>query len=487
MVSQTMNSIFRHYSLRIWTTAILGAVICMLVLPWWTKFWGLDGLLLPVLAILVLVFAGLGALMNRVGHFFLVRQFKELAVWERAGLGPEARSAYEQAAALFDSFWLSPRKRAASYQWAGSRVARFLLSDSRISARWRLALAGFLMRCPEDATIADAWLAHQLKLKQRLPEEHEAASRIGDALIDHSRIQWRLFQIYLNDRRTDFDALQIYQRVVRQEDASASTEVLHRLARLLHDALQLNDWCLSIYLQAYETGEMVCLEGIAAAARWLPENADNGPMLQKARMLVTDLSSERLESLTRRFKKGGHHTVNHQRLSVPRAAATRNLRRLVAKLLSLVLKGAIRIVSVARHMTALKPPSAVQKVWGAGLLCVLLVIAVMIWQPWHSGVEDGTPLESPPSVKALDPIVTDPFTIQVAAYLKSEDAKRYVQELKQKELDAFWTKATSAKRTWYQVKVSHFPTKAQAQQYGDQLKSKGLIDDFYVANYQRTE
>jgi len=81
-------------------------------------------------------------------------------------------------------------------------------------------------------------------------------------------------------------------------------------------------------------------------------------------------------------------------------------------------------------------------------------------------------------------LITDPFTIQVAAYLKSEDAQRFVDQLIQAELDAFWTQAASANRSWYQVKVSHFATREAAQAYGRELKSKGLIDDFYVANYE---
>ena len=81
------------------------------------------------------------------------------------------------------------------------------------------------------------------------------------------------------------------------------------------------------------------------------------------------------------------------------------------------------------------------------------------------------------------PVVVDPFTIQVAAYLKSADAQHFVDQLTGQKLDAYWTKATSSNRTWYQVKVSHFPTREAAQAYGQELKAKGLIDDFYVANY----
>jgi cell division protein FtsN len=81
--------------------------------------------------------------------------------------------------------------------------------------------------------------------------------------------------------------------------------------------------------------------------------------------------------------------------------------------------------------------------------------------------------------------VTDPFTIQVAAYLKSEHAHRYVAQLKKNGLDAYWTLAVSANKKWYQVRISHFADKQSARQYGESLKAKGIIEDFYVANYRR--
>jgi len=88
-------------------------------------------------------------------------------------------------------------------------------------------------------------------------------------------------------------------------------------------------------------------------------------------------------------------------------------------------------------------------------------------------------------VEAPPPEVDLPFTIQVAAYLKPEDSQRYVDHLISQGLEAFSTQAVSARRKWYQVKVSRFETKHQAQLYGEKLKSQGLIDDFYVANYKQ--
>jgi hypothetical protein len=79
--------------------------------------------------------------------------------------------------------------------------------------------------------------------------------------------------------------------------------------------------------------------------------------------------------------------------------------------------------------------------------------------------------------------ITDPFTLQVAAYLKPSYAMTYVEKLKKQGLDAYWREAISANKKWYQVRVSHFPDKKSARDFGESLKAKGIIDDYYVANF----
>ena len=78
----------------------------------------------------------------------------------------------------------------------------------------------------------------------------------------------------------------------------------------------------------------------------------------------------------------------------------------------------------------------------------------------------------------------DPFTLQVGAYLNQQDAKRQVRELRKKNLNAYLTEAQSRDRKWYQVRISHFEDRHQAKTYGESLKSKGVISDYYVANYR---
>jgi len=82
-------------------------------------------------------------------------------------------------------------------------------------------------------------------------------------------------------------------------------------------------------------------------------------------------------------------------------------------------------------------------------------------------------------------VVTDPFTIQVAAYLRPEDAQGYARYLTKRGLDAYLTKRRGTKKTYYQVRVSHFADKGSAKAYGTSLKAQGIIDDFFVANYER--
>jgi hypothetical protein len=82
-------------------------------------------------------------------------------------------------------------------------------------------------------------------------------------------------------------------------------------------------------------------------------------------------------------------------------------------------------------------------------------------------------------------IISDPFTLQVAAYLKPESARNYVQQLKKRGVDAYWSEAVRGDKKWYQVRVSHFASKQAAMDYGQRLKTEGIIDDYYVANYLR--
>ena len=72
----------------------------------------------------------------------------------------------------------------------------------------------------------------------------------------------------------------------------------------------------------------------------------------------------------------------------------------------------------------------------------------------------------------------------MAAYVKVEHADKFVAALKSQGLDAYYTEAQGVNKHWYQVRISHFPNKEAARAHGEKLKTQGIIDDFYVANYE---
>jgi hypothetical protein len=171
----------------------------------------------------------------------------------------------------------------------------------------------------------------------------------------------------------------------------------------------------------------------------------------------------------RALKRGDRQAIGHSlgRLRQTLASAARRCKE--------PLSGAPALFRVSSSFKA-----SLRKVGLAAV--VVAIVVVMALAGWRS-LNRPPAIVAEPAIPNAPPAVVDPFTIQVAAYLRAEDAIRFTERLRKKDLDAFYAVATSAKGKWYQVKVSHFATRSQAREFGEQLKAKGLIDDFYVANY----
>ena len=467
-----MSAVLRHMALRLWLTALMGGLISMMLLPLWQRAMGIEFLVVPCLMILAGLHLALGWGMNRIGMHLLRRRIKEAAVWERAGMAADAQTAFENAVALFDSFWLSPLERKKQAPWFQGVLARYHLGPSSATSHARAVVAAYMMRYPQDAAVAEPWLEQLSIYPSHLPDEHEAATGVGRALADHPAIQQRLMQFYLTAGRFDFDARQTCQLVWQASTPLPDRQVME-LCRLLLQTATLSNWALQVYLRAYAAGEAAALPGVAAAVRWLPPSQENREDLAAAKALLADTGDPELE-LTRRFAPL-EILDTPRRKPISAGAFLPVIDKATKPVIAALNRSVYWLSHLARHKQAVRRGLSVVAV---GVLMVTLGIGgwrLLQIQP-----------KAPPEVKELPqiPVTTDPFTIQVAAYLSEADAQRFVDQLVQHGLAAFWTKAASVRRTWYQVKVSHFATKAEAQAYGNQLKARRLIDDFYVANYE---
>lgn len=470
-----MSALLRHMALRLWLTALAGGLISLALLPGWQRVMGIAWLALPCLLMLTACFMALGWGMNGMGLRLMRRHLKEAAVWERAGMSAEAETAFQKAVALFDSFWLSPAARRKKAPWFQGVLARYYLGPSSAGAYARSVVAGYLIRYPQDDAVAEQWLEQLLIYPSHLQEEHEAATRVGNALVGRLGVQRLLMQFYLAVGSFGFDARQTCRRVW-QFSQPLSDELVCKLGRMLLEAAILSPWALQVYLKAHAAGETGVLAGVAAAYRWLPPTEENRGDLAAAKALLADMDRHRLDRLTARFEPVAVAVKSKSKRPVlPAAPSLTGLLNGVKPLMIMVRSAGSRMGALVRRKWA-----GAKLLPLAGVIALTVVLGIGAWyllQPEP---------EAPPVVVEVPeiPVITDPFTIQVAAYMSAGDAQDFVDQLAQKGLAAFRTKAASANRTWYQVKVSHFATKAEAQSYGNELKSKGLIDDFYVANYE---
>ena len=492
-----MNALFRHLTMRLWLTTFVGGWLCLGLLPWWQQIFGVHWLALPAGLIFCTCFGVVGWAMSRIGTALAMRQVNEGAVWERAGMILEAENAFRRSAAFFDSFWLSPVFRRRHTQHLSGALARFYLSHFAGRLNTREMLAAYLKNYPQDQAVAESWLEGLLSREQCTDQEHEAAGRIGDVLAHDKPVQRLLFQFYLANGRVDFQAQQTYRRVWKAQQPLAD-DLVQTLARLLHNESIATPWALQVFLKAHQGGEASALEGIAACLRMLPGGDEYRGDLAAARQAMADLNAEQRRQLSLRF--GPPDNERHEKAEarpepeerIPsvwdrRPSVWDRVQCLGSRATGSTF-GVLATIPAAAATLSRRLGSVLKRryLWyalgvaGAGGLLTLLVILV---RPTPEPVKPETPA---PAVLQAQPVSTDPFTIQVAAYLKVQDAQAVVDRLIANKLDAFWTKATSAHRTWYQVKVSHFATREAAHRFGQELKARGLIDDFYVANYDGT-
>jgi hypothetical protein len=81
--------------------------------------------------------------------------------------------------------------------------------------------------------------------------------------------------------------------------------------------------------------------------------------------------------------------------------------------------------------------------------------------------------EEAPSKRKMLPV--EAFTINVASFREKKNANRYVDELKEKSLDAFaWDVNLSKEERWHRVSVGSFSSRQKAENYREKLIQTGI-------------
>ena len=466
-----MVHLLKHTALRLWLSLAMGCPAGIALLAVLNEPPGSAWPLGLMAATLIGMFLLVGWCGNRLGQAAIARHLSESGILERAGRTRAAETALQKAVALYDSFMVSPLARRRMAEPLVERLARFHLGRPDRRAEGLDSVRAHLAAHPEDRPMAEAWM-HWIEPQARVePGDEDLVGRIATAQPDDPVVQQMLGRHCLVNGRTDFQALEIYRRVIKR-DPQAAREWTCRLAVLFLNEGRADERALETYLAAWDGArdrDGLC-RGLAACLGYLPESDENRQRLARAREHLAGLDPVDLEILSEGFKDPGR---------AERAKA--RPKRQIGRSLWVFLQASGLWLSLASARLRQSRAARRGLVWFAGTGAAAAVVFLLINTMGHlmvSEVPPAPPVKPEPQVIAAP----DPYTIQVAAYLKKEHAERFVDDLRTRKVDARWSEAQGKNKTWYQVRVSHFPDKQSAVTYGEALKRQGLIDDFYVAN-----
>jgi hypothetical protein len=485
-----MGHFFKHMAVRLWTTLFFGSLAALVILTPVADAVGPEWMIIPGLFLLVIAYWMTGLVFTALGHRRLNRLIGEATVWERAGMGREARQALALAEATVDSFFFSPFSRKVPSGRLLAQMARFQLSQTFPESSSESVIGAYLHYFPRDREAAIKWLEGILAGRTPTRKSHGIAAGIGAAHTDDTDIQRMLAQYYLTERRCDFTALQAY-RLVLDAETPPATDLLAAIVDLFLDGQRADSLALKAYVASREQGgtDPRLSSGIAACLHLITPTPLTLPLLESAEAALDGVNPSRRAEMVADFlpkmaDRDAKRLDRRRQTLQPAIGAMIDKTRI--RWGRMAGGAATRMTHIGRNLRrALASRSAKT---GAKWTAMGLLAASVGWLIVSTSIHLAD--EFKPAVKPPQPVVAPiigPYTLQVAAYLKEADAGRFVAQLKDKGLDAYWTRASGNGKTWYQVRVSHFKTKDEARTVGENMKTSHLIDDYYVANYKRPD
>ena len=481
-----MGYLFKHLAVRFWTTMIIGSLLALIALPPVAALLGPGWMVVPVLGLFGSIFWVTGIAFAAAGRRRLDVLLSEAAVWDRAGMRREARQAFIRAVDTVDSFLFSPWSRRGPSGRLLAQMTRFQLAQTEPEASTDALVEAYLRYFPSDRDAAIKWLEGVLPGREVTAHTQDIAARIGAAHASDMTVQRMLARFYLDERRSDFTALKTYRRLMDAGEPP-SDDLLTAMADLFLAQPRADTLALRVYLAEWKRrdNDPRLRSAIAASCSRIPPSPDNRPLLEQADTVLADIDAGQRSRMARAFMpqpSDGRPIRSTPNVLVAGGAVSAGLRQL-GRAAGGFVSGAGRLGQRLRRVLSSGPARAALK-WSAMGLFIVGVGWLLVNTALHLAAT-FTPTEVTP--EPVVSVVTDPFTLQVAAYLKESDAQRYVDQLQEKGLEAYWTRASGSGKAWYQVRISHYKTKADARSVGESLKKRGLIGDYYVANYKRPD
>lgn len=467
-----------------------------------------------------------GYLMNIVGERAIYRYINEAKNWEREGIFHKSETLYFKALEIFDSCLLtafSSRKTALPLTGA---IARFSLNASWHNEHFDMATIFFLQKHPHETEVALLWLKNMVKRKNTIPfssQEERLLTLLAEMEPLSSQLVPFLATIFTKTRREDFAAKRIFSIINDKEVENSSIDGLTNKNSLYSDIGKRVE-CFEIVKESLanppdmplERAEKNFIEESESIsdkylenkiARHIPDKHLPGNVFENELIGISDKpafvkshQASRLFSNRKLKQKKLPAIIAYCNSAIEYCIAIIVkgilwLSSLPLKSISIIIKTIhfllkISIELVNQISQRILSSQYVKKNIKRIIFFLVLTGLVMLLVNTVSHLFH-TPLPpSPPSIQQtitedieVQTIPQKKFTIQVAAYLSKSHAEQYLKNLEKKGISGGVINAVEGGgKTWYLIRVGQYKTKESAAEYGNSLKTKGVVDDFFVDN-----
>jgi hypothetical protein len=487
-IDKTMVYVLKNISIRIWIAVTAGGLATLGLLAAMGFPIAPGYCLFTALLFIALAYLGSGWALDRFVFFRIQDCLKDAAAQECATHIGEAEASFRKAVVLFDSFMVSPFLRRRLAPDLAGRIAHFHMASAAKHPEAEIFAKSYLWTHPEDAEIARHWLQNALLAENASPEDLALADRIAAAQRDNPAIQDLMVQVYLAWRRTDYAALQTYQRSLH-EPGSHADETICRLADLFVQEGRADEWALEAYLEAYRRApdQSDYLAGLSACLERIPETEMNANLLAASRQALRPIDSETIRKRQASFHQTAAPVVAedaqikmrvHQHIQAIAYTVGRIITGVVESGAAALAGWSKASIDFCRRSENTRRGAR----WMAGAAVAVIAIILAIGIGLHIyGTRTPPAPDSTPQPRMA---TSGRYTIQIASFSGQDHAVELADKLKRLGYPAYWGESRiSNEKTWYFVRISRFESKEAAKDFGESLKSNGVIDHFYVANY----
>lgn len=453
----------RHLTLLLWFSLIPGLALAFWILPWVSSL--LPNHDLPAaITIIGMVLVLIEWAMTRVGERRVLSALRSAESWDRAGITPRSEQQHLKALEHYERGLISPLRTRRIESVLLASLAKFSLTSAPSHPEFQRAVRTFLRISPQDGEIASLWLKRMSRSKKLSRQDHETITLVAEAHLDNPETIALCARLFLASGRTDYAARKVYRAV--QSSSSPDQVTLADIGELM------------------EPEDLTDTKANGMADDMPDILAENLAAPQPDVMFSDTLTNTEPETLGSRFsprpfpeqgmKSVGRFKAIANKVKKNATAIPGVFQIITARLKAYhaFFQGRESLTRFLKWATAL---AAAAVLTGFGINTLVHLIHT---PPKKTTVE----LNKIDKVEKVEKEMPGRFTIQVAAYLKKAHADEFLAKLKQKGLDAYIYRADGGGRTWFIVRISHFPDRESAAEYGANLKEQGLIDDFFVDN-----